>query len=217
MRPGVPLPIVKGRDDREAHPGARTGSLGALGQWAGIGPHGANGDPRLHREMARCYHSPVTRKVLNALLVALTLIGLSAGPAASIAAMCGTPGRGAGAPAVAVGVGGTTAVDAEKFFRQFTPKQNAVLQMLMGGTANEEIGHRLGVALNTAKVHVRLVARKLGVHSRAQVAVKALPFFDAIDPETYKNATRGLPKDWHEQYEEPDPYRNVYVNGGDEK
>ena len=92
MRPGVPLPIVKGRDDREAHPGARTGSLGALGQWAGIGPHGANGDPRLHREMARCYHSPVTRKVLNALLVALTLIGLSAGPAASIAAMGMPPG-----------------------------------------------------------------------------------------------------------------------------
>lgn len=45
------------------------------------------GDTRLHGPMAGCYHPPVTRKILNALLVALTLIGLSAGPAAAIAAM----------------------------------------------------------------------------------------------------------------------------------
>ncbi len=105
----------------------------------------------------------------------------------------------------------TTELDAVKFFGRFTPKQNAVLQMLMGGTGNEEIAHRLGVALNTAKVHVRLIARKLGVNTRSQVAVAAMPFFNVISADAYRNATLGLPKEWHQTYGSPDPYIHIYA------
>ena len=102
--------------------------------------------------------------------------------------------------------------EATKFFRQFTPKQNAVLQMLLRGAQNDIVATRLGVALNTAKVHVRLIARKLGVTTRAQIALKALPFFNAIDARSYEMMTQGLPKDWHENFQEPDKYRSVYAN-----
>lgn len=96
------------------------------------------------------------------------------------------------------------------FFRQFTAKQNATLQMVLRGAENSEIAERLGVSPNTAKVHVRVIAGKLGVNNRVQIAMKARGPFDEIDDATYKVVSGGLPKDWDANYQEPDPYGYVY-------
>lgn len=99
---------------------------------------------------------------------------------------------------------------AELFFRQFTAKQNAALQMILRGAENSEIAARLGVSPNTAKVHVRVIAGKLGVSNRVQIAMKARGPFDAVDDVTYRQVSGGLPKDWDAGYADPDPYGYIY-------
>lgn len=99
---------------------------------------------------------------------------------------------------------------ADLFFRQFTPKQNATLQMVLRGAENSEIAERLGVSPNTAKVHVRVIAGKLGVNNRVQIAMKARGPFDEIDAGLYKIVSGGLPKDWDANYQSPDPHAYVY-------
>lgn len=105
---------------------------------------------------------------------------------------------------------------AELFFRQFTAKQNAALQMVLRGAENSEIAERLGVSPNTAKVHVRVIAGKLGVSNRVQIAMKARGPFDEVDPAVYRVVSGGLPKDWDATYREPDEYAYIYRKGDDD-
>ena len=93
---------------------------------------------------------------------------------------------------------------------QFTTKQHAALQMLLRGADNNEIAERFNVSPNTSKVYVRGVAKKLDVQTRAQIVVKMLDTFTAMDDNSYRMLTGGLPKDWDENYEEPDPFANLY-------
>lgn len=102
---------------------------------------------------------------------------------------------------------------ARDFFRQFTPKQNAALQMLMRGASNQEIAERMGVSVNTAKVHVRSIAAKLDVKSRASIAVVANRHWQEIDDEEYRLASGGLPKDWDKNWSEDDPLKGLYFSG----
>ena len=44
---------------------------------------------------------------------------------------------------------------------RFTPKQHAALQMLLHGQGNAQIAKRMGVSQNTAKVHVRGIAKSV--------------------------------------------------------
>jgi DNA-binding CsgD family transcriptional regulator len=90
-----------------------------------------------------------------------------------------------------------------------TTKQHATLQMLMRGASNLEIAQRFGVSDNTAKVHVRTIAKKFGVNTRSQIVLKALPIFE-VDDNSYRLASGGLPKDWDEQYTENDPFEYMY-------
>jgi two-component system, NarL family, response regulator DevR len=55
----------------------------------------------------------------------------------------------------------------------FTQREHEVIELLASGLTNAEIGRRIFVSESTAKFHVRNVMRKLGVHSRAQVAYAA--------------------------------------------
>ncbi|MGO9881388.1 MAG: response regulator [Solirubrobacteraceae bacterium] len=55
----------------------------------------------------------------------------------------------------------------------FTGREREVTRLLAGGLTNREIGRRIFVSESTAKFHVRNVMRKLGVHSRAEVAYAA--------------------------------------------
>lgn len=106
--------------------------------------------------------------------------------------------------------------EAEAFFRQFTVKQNAALQMLLRGASNEEIAQRFGVTANTAKVHVRSIAKKLGVNTRARIAVIAMDHWRKVREDAYKKFSKGLPKTWDEEFKEPDPFAHLYRSGDDE-
>jgi two-component system, NarL family, response regulator DevR len=55
----------------------------------------------------------------------------------------------------------------------FTERERDVAELIAGGLSNREIGRRIFVSESTAKFHVRNVMRKLGVHSRAEVAYAA--------------------------------------------
>jgi DNA-binding CsgD family transcriptional regulator len=101
-------------------------------------------------------------------------------------------------------------VGSEGFFRQFTPRQHATLQMLMRGCENREIADRLGVTDNTVKVHVRNIARRLGVTNRVQVALRSSRMFEQIDDNSYRLVSGGLPKSWDAEYSHPDPFESVY-------
>ena len=52
-----------------------------------------------------------------------------------------------------------------------SPRQASVLDGLMRGQTNLEIGERLGIALPTVKVHVRAVLRALGARNRTEAAL----------------------------------------------
>ena len=56
---------------------------------------------------------------------------------------------------------------------EFTDREREVTRLLARGFTNREIGGRIFVSESTAKFHVRNVMRKLGVHSRAEVAYAA--------------------------------------------
>ena len=93
---------------------------------------------------------------------------------------------------------------------QFTTKQHAALQMLLRGADNNEIAERFNVSPNTSKVYVRSIARKLDVQTRAQIVVKLLDAFNDFDDNSYRMLTGGLPKDWDQNYAEPDPFAHLY-------
>lgn len=96
---------------------------------------------------------------------------------------------------------------------KLTTKQHAALQMLLAGASNADIADRFGVTDNTAKVHVRTIAAKLGVNTRAQIVIRAKPIVDAIAPEDYRVLSGGLPKDWRLKYRKPDPFKPLYYGG----
>jgi DNA-binding CsgD family transcriptional regulator len=97
-----------------------------------------------------------------------------------------------------------------------TTKQHAALQMLLRGASNAEIAERFGVTVNTAKVYVRSLFAKFGVHNRASVVVVAKARFDATNPEEYMRWSGGLPKTWDNQRRKDDPYAPLYRYGGDD-
>lgn len=63
---------------------------------------------------------------------------------------------------------------------ELTPQQFRVLGMLCGGLLNKQIAWELNVSEATIKAHMTAIMRKLGAHSRTQVALLAGRL--AIDP-----------------------------------
>lgn len=57
---------------------------------------------------------------------------------------------------------------------QLTPREYEVLELLVEGLTNREIGERLSLSAGTAKVHVERIISKLGVTDRTQAAVRAV-------------------------------------------
>jgi DNA-binding CsgD family transcriptional regulator len=111
--------------------------------------------------------------------------------------------------------------------KAMTMKQHATVQMILRGASNQEIADRFGVSVNTAKVYLRSIAKKLGVQMRTQIAVKLLPVMQGMGEADYREVSKGLPKDWDETYaferREDDPYWKLYTgsrvgaNGNDEE
>lgn len=102
---------------------------------------------------------------------------------------------------------------------RFTPKQHAALQMLLHGQSNIEIAKRMGVSQNTAKVHVRGIAKKLGVNKRGEIMARMARQYETIDDDAYRVLTGGLPKSWHVEFDDSVecPWRHLYEKiGGDD-
>ena len=92
----------------------------------------------------------------------------------------------------------------------FTPKQHVAIQMMMAGEKNASIAKVLGITENTAKVHVRTVAKKLGVKTRGQIVAKLMSAMEAVPGPEYL-AMASIPKDWWETKPKGrDKYAKVY-------
>jgi DNA-binding NarL/FixJ family response regulator len=96
---------------------------------------------------------------------------------------------------------------------RLTTKQHAAFQMLVGGASNKAIADRFGVTENTAKVYVRGIANKVKVRTRSEIVMELWPAYRAVDDESYRMMSGGLPKDWHKFYSEPDPFAGLYYRG----
>lgn len=90
--------------------------------------------------------------------------------------------------------------EATKVLMGLTIKQHAVLQMILNARSNQEIAERLDVKESTAKVHVRLIARKCGLTKRQQIAGYFRGAFEGMADEQYVKFSRGLPKNWDSEW-----------------
>jgi DNA-binding NarL/FixJ family response regulator len=54
---------------------------------------------------------------------------------------------------------------------RLTPREELVFHLLAHGIPNKIIAYKLGMSVNTVKIHVHHIIRKLGVRNRTQVAV----------------------------------------------
>jgi DNA-binding NarL/FixJ family response regulator len=57
---------------------------------------------------------------------------------------------------------------------EFTKREREVLEMLVAGRSNREIGVPLGIEERTVKAHVAKLMRKVGVQNRIALSVHAL-------------------------------------------
>jgi DNA-binding NarL/FixJ family response regulator len=57
---------------------------------------------------------------------------------------------------------------------ELSPREREVLELIVNGRSNKEIGADLGVAENTVKNHVKVVLEKLGVQDRVQATTRAI-------------------------------------------
>lgn len=53
---------------------------------------------------------------------------------------------------------------------ELSPRQREVVQLITQGLSNKKIAEALFISERTADTHVEHILRKLGMHSRAQVA-----------------------------------------------
>jgi DNA-binding NarL/FixJ family response regulator len=56
----------------------------------------------------------------------------------------------------------------------FTHREKEVLEMLVAGRSNKEIGAPLGIGERTVKAHVAKLMRKVGVQNRIALSVHAI-------------------------------------------
>ena len=56
------------------------------------------------------------------------------------------------------------------------PRQHAVLQLVVEGLTNDQIGQRLGTSAQTAKNHIAVIYKKLGARNRAHATRLVLEF-----------------------------------------
>lgn len=114
------------------------------------------------------------------------------------------------------GVARSSAVEAfqPRLLSTLTTKQHVALQMLMAGKSNAEIAERFGVTENGAKVYVRAIFKKFGVHTRSQAVVAAFEEWERVESDRYAQLSRGVPKswaaDWLGKSVEQDPYASKY-------
>lgn len=91
-----------------------------------------------------------------------------------------------------------------------TTRQHVVAQMLTRGATNQEIAERMGITVNTAKVHVRSIGRKLGTGKRSEIGERVGQWLGGLEDTEYRRLSGGLPLNWDAEWREPDPYAALY-------
>ena len=56
----------------------------------------------------------------------------------------------------------------------FTDRERQVLELLVGGSSNREIGNTLKIEERTVKAHVAKLMRKVGVQNRIALSIHAI-------------------------------------------
>lgn len=93
---------------------------------------------------------------------------------------------------------------------KFTPKQHAIVQMLMRGSSNTDICDRFGITESTVKAHVRAIMDKVGVRKRSLIIVKIRPTINDISDKQYK-AVSSIGKDWDLNWSTKDKKENKHL------
>ncbi|MFL5937669.1 MAG: response regulator [Gaiellaceae bacterium] len=70
--------------------------------------------------------------------------------------------------------GALAAAETNGSLKLLSQREREVLRLLADGLRNEEIGHRLHIAAETARAHIRNAMRKLGAATRTQAVALAL-------------------------------------------
>jgi DNA-binding CsgD family transcriptional regulator len=76
--------------------------------------------------------------------------------------------------AIAQHQGVTRSESDQSILETLTPREREIFAMLPAGLSNKELGHKLGIASGTVKIHVERILNKLGVKDRTQAAVRAV-------------------------------------------
>lgn len=106
-----------------------------------------------------------------------------------------------------------SAVDNNQAFAvmtKMTPKQHAVLQMLLRGASNHEISERFNVSENTVKIHVKAIMDKLGVRKRSLIVLNMRSAFNDIAEDQY-TAMSTLSKRWDLEWNSKDRRMNKHL------
>ncbi len=77
---------------------------------------------------------------------------------------------------------------------ELTARQLEVLALVCEGLSNEQIAYRLGVTTHTVALHLHIIYRKLGVHSRTQAAMAVQAAQRAGDVALLQEASQLLDK-----------------------
>lgn len=100
--------------------------------------------------------------------------------------------------------------ETRKCLADLTPKQHAIMQMIVEGHSNREVAERLRIAENTVKVHVRDIAKKLGTAKRSGIIGLVATALEGMSDTEYRHLSGNLPKNWSENYIDPDPHKHLY-------
>jgi DNA-binding NarL/FixJ family response regulator len=57
---------------------------------------------------------------------------------------------------------------------RFTPREESVLNLVVGGLMDKEVADQLGISTLTAHKHVASILKKMGARSRTEAAVRAV-------------------------------------------
>ena len=100
-----------------------------------------------------------------------------------------------------------------------TSKQHAAMQMwLFSGMNIANIGRRMKVSRNTARLSLVAVWNKMGTKKRDEISQRLLPIIDAASDAEYMEWSGGLPKNWAATYDASriDTYLHLYVKSKDD-
>lgn len=86
----------------------------------------------------------------------------------------------------------------EAFWR-CSPRQHAIIQMIVNGFTSAKIANRIGTTHEGAKSQIRYLYDRLGVRGKMMLEDKCAPLWKNADEETYLESAR-IPKDWFFKY-----------------